>query len=84
MNLIFTYLIYVKSCYVCSTINIRFQAVAGKGVDRHLLGLKLAAIEAGMDVPDLFMDVSYMRSSHMRLSTSQVTDLSMHYFFFIL
>jgi len=48
------------------------QAVAGKGVDRHLLGLKLAAIEAGMDVPDLFMDVSYMRSSHMRLSTSQV------------
>lgn len=44
----------------------------GYGVDRHLLGLKFAAIEAGMDVPSLFMDVGYLRSSHMRLSTSQV------------
>lgn len=48
------------------------DAVNGLGVDRHLLGLKLAAIEAGMDVPTLFMDVGYLRSSHMRLSTSQV------------
>uniref|UniRef100_A0A2P2HYR7 Carnitine O-acetyltransferase-like n=1 Tax=Hirondellea gigas TaxID=1518452 RepID=A0A2P2HYR7_9CRUS len=48
------------------------QALKGHGVDRHLLGLKLAAIEAGMDVPPIFMDVSYNRSSHMRLSTSQV------------
>lgn len=48
------------------------HAVNAHGVDRHLLGLKLAAIEAGMDVPTLFMDVGYLRSSHMRLSTSQV------------
>ncbi|XP_050691120.1 carnitine O-acetyltransferase-like isoform X3 [Eriocheir sinensis] len=48
------------------------RAVSGYGIDRHLLGLKLAAIEAGMDVPKLFMDVGYLRSSHMRLSTSQV------------
>ncbi|ROT74309.1 putative carnitine O-acetyltransferase-like, partial [Penaeus vannamei] len=48
------------------------DAVRGYGVDRHLLGLKLCAIEAGMDVPTLFMDVGYIRSSHMRLSTSQV------------
>ncbi|XP_069194964.1 carnitine O-acetyltransferase isoform X1 [Procambarus clarkii] len=48
------------------------HAVNAFGVDRHLLGLKLAAIEAGMDVPTLFMDVGYLRSSHMRLSTSQV------------
>ena len=48
------------------------DAISGFGVDRHLLGLKLSAIEAGMDVPSLFMDVSYIRSSHMRLSTSQV------------
>ncbi|XP_042207020.1 carnitine O-acetyltransferase-like isoform X2 [Homarus americanus] len=47
-------------------------AVNAHGVDRHLLGLKLAAIEAGMDVPTLFMDVGYLRSSHMRISTSQV------------
>lgn len=52
------------------------QAVSGLGVDRHLLGLKLAAIEAGMDVPKLFMDVGYLRSSHMRLSTSQVLILN--------
>lgn len=48
------------------------NAVNGRGVDRHLLGLKLTAIEAGFDVPTLFMDVGYIRSSHMRLSTSQV------------
>ncbi|KAK7066058.1 hypothetical protein SK128_011121 [Halocaridina rubra] len=48
------------------------SAVNGHGVDRHLLGLKLSAIEAGFDVPTLFMDVGYIRSSHMRLSTSQV------------
>ncbi|KAG0719922.1 Carnitine O-acetyltransferase [Chionoecetes opilio] len=48
------------------------KAINGLGVDRHLLGLKLAAIEAGMDVPKLFMDVGYLRSSHMRISTSQV------------
>ncbi|KAF2349978.1 Acyltransferase ChoActase/COT/CPT [Trinorchestia longiramus] len=47
------------------------QAVDGRGVDRHLLGLKLAAVELGLDVPSLFMDVSYLRSAHMRLSTSQ-------------
>ncbi|KAB7506160.1 Carnitine O-acetyltransferase [Armadillidium nasatum] len=48
------------------------DAVNGRGVDRHLLGLKMIAIEQGMDIPKLFMDVSYLRSSHMRLSTSQV------------
>merc|ERR1739838_1288032 len=48
------------------------DAVNGFGVDRHLLGLKLAAIEEGMDVPTLFMDVGYVRSSHMRISSSQV------------
>lgn len=47
--------------------------MSGRGVDRHLLGLKMMAIELGMDVPSLFMDVSYIRSSHMRLSTSQVS-----------
>ncbi|XP_068244229.1 carnitine O-acetyltransferase-like isoform X1 [Palaemon carinicauda] len=48
------------------------EAVNARGVDRHLLGLKLTAIESGFDVPTLFMDVGYIRSSHMRLSTSQV------------
>ncbi|KAF4522335.1 hypothetical protein B566_EDAN011336 [Ephemera danica] len=48
------------------------NALAGEGVDRHLLGLRLIAIENGMDVPKLFLDTGYTRSSHMRLSTSQV------------
>uniref|UniRef100_A0A1B0DQY5 Choline/carnitine acyltransferase domain-containing protein n=1 Tax=Phlebotomus papatasi TaxID=29031 RepID=A0A1B0DQY5_PHLPP len=47
-------------------------AMQGKGVDRHLLGLKLTAQENNMKVPELFSDVGYVKSSHMRLSTSQV------------
>ncbi|XP_049831480.1 carnitine O-acetyltransferase-like [Schistocerca gregaria] len=48
------------------------QAVNGLGVDRHLLGLKMIAIENGLDVPKLFLDSGYICSTHMKLSTSQV------------
>ncbi|XP_043218584.1 carnitine O-acetyltransferase-like [Amphibalanus amphitrite] len=48
------------------------DAVNGLGCDRHMLGLKLAAIENGMDVPEIFMDGAWSRSTHMKLSTSQV------------
>uniref|UniRef100_A0A646QE80 CarnOAT n=1 Tax=Hemiscolopendra marginata TaxID=943146 RepID=A0A646QE80_9MYRI len=48
------------------------DAVNGHGIDRHLLGLKLIAIENGLDVPRLFLDTGYIRSSHFRISTSQV------------
>uniref|UniRef100_A0A1B0CHY9 Putative carnitine o-acyltransferase crot n=1 Tax=Lutzomyia longipalpis TaxID=7200 RepID=A0A1B0CHY9_LUTLO len=48
------------------------QAMQGKGVDRHLLGLKLTAQENNIKVPELFSDAGYVKSSHMRLSTSQV------------
>lgn len=44
----------------------------GLGVDRHLLGLKIAAKELGVELPPLFNDPSYARSTHMRISTSQV------------
>ncbi|XP_067931343.1 carnitine O-acetyltransferase-like isoform X2 [Watersipora subatra] len=47
-------------------------AVAGQGIDRHLLGLKLIAIENGMNVPDLHMDPTYSKAFHFNLSTSQV------------
>ncbi|XP_059616378.1 carnitine O-acetyltransferase [Phlebotomus argentipes] len=47
-------------------------AMQGKGVDRHLLGLKLTAQENNLKVPELFSDAGYLKSSHMRLSTSQV------------
>ncbi|KAG7311587.1 hypothetical protein JYU34_002635 [Plutella xylostella] len=52
--------------------NYTVQALQGLGVDRHLLGLKLVAIENGIDLPKLYLDAGYVKSAHMRLSTSQV------------
>ncbi|GFS06088.1 carnitine O-acetyltransferase [Elysia marginata] len=46
--------------------------VNGQAVDRHLLGLKLTALEYGRDIPELFMDLAFKESTHFRLSTSQV------------
>ncbi|XP_033124898.1 carnitine O-acetyltransferase-like [Anneissia japonica] len=46
-------------------------AIFGDGVDRHLLGLKLMAIEWGWNVPELMMDTTYHISTHFKLSTSQ-------------
>ncbi|XP_072176698.1 carnitine O-acetyltransferase-like [Diadema setosum] len=48
------------------------DVINGDGIDRHLLGLKLTAIEKGLNVPDLFMDTAFTSSFHFRLSTSQV------------
>ena len=48
-------------------------AVQGNGVDRHLQGLKMAAIEMGRPIPELYKDDGYVRSSRMRLSTSQIS-----------
>lgn len=48
------------------------QALQGFGVDRHLLGLKLIALENGIELPKLYTDPGYTRSAHMRISTSQV------------
>ena len=45
----------------------------GQGIDRHLLGLRLTAIEHGMDVPDFLMDPVFSSSSYWQLSTSQVS-----------
>ncbi|XP_061427860.1 carnitine O-acetyltransferase-like [Lethenteron reissneri] len=47
-------------------------AVNGQAIDRHLLGLKLQAIEDQYNIPELFMDTSYAIASHLKLSTSQV------------
>lgn len=49
-----------------------WQAVNGQAIDRHLLGLKLAALESRMNLPELFMDSSYQYALHYKLSTSQV------------
>ena len=47
------------------------MAVAGLGVDRHMQGLRKIAIENGYELHDLFSDTGYLRSSRMRISTSQ-------------
>lgn len=48
------------------------DAMTGKGVDRLLLGLKLTARENNMEVPAFYADESFVKSTHFRLSTSQV------------
>uniref|UniRef100_A0A8C4QV81 Carnitine O-acetyltransferase b n=1 Tax=Eptatretus burgeri TaxID=7764 RepID=A0A8C4QV81_EPTBU len=48
------------------------QAVIGQGIDRHLFGLKMQAIESGFRVPEIFMDTAYAISTHFRLATNQV------------
>ncbi|XP_049691760.2 carnitine O-acetyltransferase isoform X1 [Helicoverpa armigera] len=52
--------------------NYTVQALQGFGVDRHLLGLKLTAIENGVEIPKLYSDPGFTKSAHMRISTSQV------------
>ncbi|KAI8609540.1 carnitine acetyl transferase [Chytriomyces sp. MP71] len=47
-------------------------AADGRGVDRHLLGLRLL-IKSGETKPALFTDASFSTSSHWTLSTSQIT-----------
>uniref|UniRef100_A0A8D3DIC4 Choline/carnitine acyltransferase domain-containing protein n=1 Tax=Scophthalmus maximus TaxID=52904 RepID=A0A8D3DIC4_SCOMX len=44
----------------------------GHGVDQHLLGLKLQAIEKGMTIPKIFMDTAYGLATHWKLRTGQV------------
>ncbi|XP_062844831.1 carnitine O-acetyltransferase isoform X2 [Trichomycterus rosablanca] len=48
------------------------MAIRGQALDRHLLGLKLQAVEDLPAVPDIFMDKSYSKANHYNLSTSQV------------
>uniref|UniRef100_A0A6Q2XHF5 Choline/carnitine acyltransferase domain-containing protein n=1 Tax=Esox lucius TaxID=8010 RepID=A0A6Q2XHF5_ESOLU len=48
------------------------SALRGQAIDRHLLGLKLQAIEEGRSVPSLFMDTAYGLATHWKLRTGQV------------
>ncbi|ORX90671.1 acyltransferase ChoActase/COT/CPT [Basidiobolus meristosporus CBS 931.73] len=48
-------------------------AVEGKGVDRHLLGLRFL-VEPDEPKPEIFLDTSYEKTSHWHLSTSQISD----------
>ncbi|XP_030062701.1 carnitine O-acetyltransferase [Microcaecilia unicolor] len=48
------------------------MAISGQAIDRHLLGLKLQAIEDLVSMPEIFMDTSFAVAMHFKLSTSQV------------
>ncbi|UJR33201.1 hypothetical protein I4U23_020656 [Adineta vaga] len=48
------------------------DAINAKGIDRHLLGLKLIAMENNLPKPALYDHLSYKRVMHFTLSTSQV------------
>lgn len=47
-------------------------ALQGRGVDRHLLGLKLMAIENKKPIPAFFSTPGWLKSSYFRVATSQV------------
>jgi len=48
------------------------EANNAEGCDRHLLGLKLAALEGGLEMHRMFLDPVYQRSSTWILSTSSM------------
>lgn len=48
------------------------QAISGQAIDRHLLGLKMIAVEGKVPLPAIFTDAAYSKALHYRLSTSQV------------
>ncbi|KAM9323422.1 carnitine O-acetyltransferase isoform 2-T2 [Pholidichthys leucotaenia] len=48
------------------------MAISGEAIDRHLLGLKMQAVEENLSMPDVFKDAAYAKALHYQLSTSQV------------
>ncbi|XP_004519313.1 carnitine O-acetyltransferase isoform X1 [Ceratitis capitata] len=52
--------------------NYTTNALQGKGVDRHLLGLKLMALENKKPIPEFYKSPGYVKSLIFRVSTSQV------------
>lgn len=48
------------------------MAISGQAIDRHLLGLKILALEQQITLPPIFSDKSYSKALHYKLSTSQV------------
>ncbi|EDV19523.1 uncharacterized protein TRIADDRAFT_33379 [Trichoplax adhaerens] len=49
------------------------EAYVGQGWDRHMFGLKIAALEKGLPEPELFRDYAYKKLNQYEVSTSQMT-----------
>ncbi|XP_059213271.1 carnitine O-acetyltransferase [Centropristis striata] len=47
-------------------------AIGGQAIDRHLLGLKMVAVEEKLSIPKIYTDSAYAKALHYKLSTSQV------------
>lgn len=62
-------------CAAARQTEIMVQNILGQGVDIHLLGLREACNDKGVQSPDLFADDSYKISQCFLLSTSQVYDV---------
>ena len=65
-------MVWNEANHIIFIITCLLQVMMGQGIDRHFLGLKLTAIEHGMNVPDLLMDPVYTSTCYYQLSTSQV------------
>uniref|UniRef100_A0A8D3CSL4 Carnitine O-acetyltransferase n=1 Tax=Scophthalmus maximus TaxID=52904 RepID=A0A8D3CSL4_SCOMX len=48
------------------------MAISGQAIDRHLLGLKMQAVDEQLSTPRIFRDAAYAKALHYQLSTSQV------------
>ncbi|XP_010767318.1 carnitine O-acetyltransferase-like [Notothenia coriiceps] len=48
------------------------MAISGQAIDRHLLGLKMIALEEKVSVPEIYTDPAYSKALEYKLSTSQV------------
>ena len=58
--------------YCIETSLSHLQAISGKGIDRHFLGLAMIAQENNIKLPDLYRDPNLIYSKTWRISTSQV------------
>lgn len=61
-------------CAAARQTEVMVQNILGQGVDIHLLGLREACHDKGVQLPELFTDDSYGVSQCFLLSTSQVYD----------
>ncbi|KAM6989119.1 LOW QUALITY PROTEIN: carnitine O-acetyltransferase-like, partial [Passerculus sandwichensis] len=48
------------------------EVLSGRGAERHLQGLRQAALAAGEPLPEIFLDPAYAQATHFRLCTLQV------------